>query len=151
MSDNRNILWFSSGIFVGCIISLLVPYHKFSDSSQKSYTDVPITSVKDATFPKETSFPLDLKSELLSRAISFFGEEKFRNVEKSFVIVVGLGGVGSHAANMLVRTGVRKIRLIDFDQVSLSSLNRHAVATLEDVGTSKAETMMRKLTKICPW
>ena len=54
------------------------------------------------------------------------------------MIVVGLGGVGSHAVNMLVRSGVARVRLIDFDQVTLSSLNRHAIAALGDVGQSKA-------------
>ena len=44
------------------------------------------------------------------------------------VVVVGLGGVGSHAAHLLLRGGVRRLRLVDFDQVSLSSLNRHATA-----------------------
>ena len=49
-----------------------------------------------------------------------------------------LQGVGSHAAHMLLRSGVRKLRLVDFDQVSLSSLNRHALATRADVGMPKA-------------
>jgi tRNA threonylcarbamoyladenosine dehydratase len=100
---------------------------------------------------RSQSLPAELKEELLSRTKSYFGEEKFQNIESAFVIVVGLGGVGSHAANMLVRSGVGRIRLIDFDQVSLSSLNRHAIASLEDVGRSKAETMKRKLLRICPW
>jgi len=52
---------------------------------------------------------------------------------------------------MLVRSGVGKIRLIDFDQVTLSSLNRHAVANMEDVGSSKAEVMRRRLLQIVPW
>jgi tRNA threonylcarbamoyladenosine dehydratase len=57
-------------------------------------------------------------------------------ISSSFDQVVGVGGVGSHAANMLIRSGVRKIRVIDFDQVTLSSLNRHAVANTTDVGES---------------
>lgn len=65
--------------------------------------------------------------------------------------MVGLGGVGSHCAHMLVRSGIGKIRLIDFDQVTLSSLNRHAVAAMEDVGTSKAAAMKKRLNKIVPW
>lgn len=65
--------------------------------------------------------------------------------------VVGLGGVGSHCANMLVRSGVGRIRLIDFDQVSLSSLNRHALAEISDVGLPKVETMRRHLQNIVPW
>ena len=47
-------------------------------------------------------------------------------------------GVGSHAAHMLLRSGVGRLRLIDFDQVTLSSLNRHATATRQDVGLPKA-------------
>lgn len=52
---------------------------------------------------------------------------------------------------MLLRSGVGKIRLIDFDQVTLSSLNRHAVATLADVGTPKVQTLRKRLEEIAPW
>ena len=75
-------------------------------------------------------------------------------VRKAKVVVVGCGGVGSWAAVMLARScvylacvnecdadsvhsGVSSIRLIDFDYVTLSSLNRHATARLADVGTPK--------------
>ena len=65
--------------------------------------------------------------------------------------MVGLGGVGSHCVSALARSGVGKIRLIDFDQVTLSSLNRHAVATLADVGTSKVECVEKRLRAVTPW
>jgi tRNA threonylcarbamoyladenosine dehydratase len=65
--------------------------------------------------------------------------------------VVGLGGVGSHCVASLARSGVSTIRLIDFDQVTLSSLNRHAVATLSDVGTPKVHCVRRRLEQITPW
>lgn len=61
--------------------------------------------------------------EALARNYAFFGDEGMAKIRESFVVVVGLGGVGSATAAMLVRSGVRKIRLVDFDQVSLSSLN----------------------------
>lgn len=70
------------------------------------------------------------------------------NIQQSKVCVVGLGGVGSHTALMLARGGVEMLRLIDFDQVTLSSLNRHACATLEDVGIPKVtcvKTFCQKL------
>lgn len=92
-----------------------------------------------------------IKAEMYSRISSFFGTEKYRAINDSFVIVVGLGGVGSHAANMLIRSGITKIRVIDFDQVTLSSLNRHAVASLADVGKPKAEVMKRRINEIAPW
>ena len=59
-------------------------------------------------------------------------------------------GVGSHAAHMLLRAGVGRMRLVDFDQVSLSSLNRHCVAVREDVGTQKAACLEKYFTKIMP-
>lgn len=67
------------------------------------------------------------------------------------MIVVGLGGVGSHCTSALARSGVPKIRIIDFDQVTLSSLNRHAVATLADVGIPKVECVKKRLQAVVPW
>ena len=93
----------------------------------------------------------DLINEQLTRTISFLGSERFALLSDSFVIVVGLGGVGSHCTSALARSGVSKIRLIDFDQVTLSSLNRHAVATLADVGTSKVECVRKRLQAVVPW
>ena len=52
---------------------------------------------------------------------------------------------------MLVRSGVGKVRFIDFDQVTLSSLNRHAVATLADVGTPKVQALRTHLEQVAPW
>lgn len=65
--------------------------------------------------------------------------------------MVGCGGVGSHCTAALARSGVSNIRLIDFDQVTLSSLNRHAVATLADVGMPKVQCLRRRLQQITPW
>jgi tRNA threonylcarbamoyladenosine dehydratase len=97
------------------------------------------------------SVPDTIKNELYSRVASFYGADSFEKLRGASVIVVGLGGVGSHAAHMLVRSGVSSIRLIDFDQVSLSSLNRHAVANMGDVGTPKVVAMKNKLLEIIPW
>lgn len=51
------------------------------------------------------------------RNIQFFGLESQQKVTESFVVVIGLGGVGSHAASMLLRSGVGRLLLVDFDQV----------------------------------
>lgn len=94
---------------------------------------------------------LDLILEQLARNRAFLTDEGLAKLRSSFIIVVGCGGVGSHAAAALARSGVSKIRLIDFDQVTLSSLNRHAVATLTDVGTPKVHCIRRRLEQIAPW
>lgn len=89
--------------------------------------------------------------EQLARNRVFLTDEGLSKLRNAFVIVVGCGGVGSHAAAALARSGCGKIRLIDFDQVTLSSLNRHAVATLADVGTPKVACLQRRLEQIVPW
>ena len=66
------------------------------------------------------------------------------------MVVIGLGGVGSHTAHLLLRCGVRRMRLVDFDQVTLSSLNRHATAVRADVGNSKAVALRNALLRIDP-
>lgn len=81
----------------------------------------------------------------------FLGPEGLEQLRNAFVIIVGVGGVGSHAAAALARSGVSQLRLIDFDQVTLSSLNRHAVATLADVGIPKVQCLQRRLMAIAPW
>ncbi|KAM7523871.1 hypothetical protein LguiA_013773 [Lonicera macranthoides] len=92
----------------------------------------------------------EIVSEQLTRNIQFFGLESQQKVTASYVVVIGLGGVGSHAASMLLRSGVGRLLLVDFDQVSLSSLNRHAVATREDVGTPKAQCLKKHFSSIFP-
>ena len=92
----------------------------------------------------------ELVQEQLSRNALFLGQDGLKRVRSAFVVVVGLGGVGSHAAHMLVRAGVERIRLVDFDQVTLSSLNRHAVGNRSDVGIPKVTAMKKHLLEIVP-
>ncbi len=93
----------------------------------------------------------ELIIEQLARNRVFLTEEGLAKLRAAFVIVVGCGGVGSHATSALARSGVSKIRLIDFDQVTLSSLNRHAVATLADVGTPKVDCIRKRMEQVAPW
>jgi tRNA A37 threonylcarbamoyladenosine dehydratase len=95
--------------------------------------------------------PIDLILEQLARNRVFLTDTGLQKLRNSFIIVVGCGGVGSHCTAALARSGVSRIRLIDFDQVTLSSLNRHAVATLADVGTPKVSCLKRHLQQITPW
>lgn len=107
----------------------------------------PILSAEDYMRDKEY---VELKHEQLARVVKFFGEEKFEKMENSYVVVFGVGGVGSHVVNMLARSGVRRIRIVDFDRVSLSSLNRHSYALQEDVGTSKVQCIKKYVNRIFP-
>ncbi|KAI9659370.1 MAG: hypothetical protein M1821_001628 [Bathelium mastoideum] len=93
----------------------------------------------------------DLILEQLARNRVFLTPDGLASLRSASVAIIGCGGVGSHACAALARSGVASIRLVDFDQVTLSSLNRHAVATLADVGTPKVHCLRRRLEQIVPW
>ncbi|CDK26914.1 unnamed protein product [Kuraishia capsulata CBS 1993] len=105
---------------------------------------------KSKNVPK-IKYSEELIREQLARNYVFLSEEGMEKVRQQFVVVVGAGGVGSNCVTALVRSGVSKIRIIDFDQVTLSSLNRHAVARVGDVGVSKVECLKSHLLEIAPW
>ncbi|CAG8693816.1 4354_t:CDS:2, partial [Racocetra fulgida] len=100
---------------------------------------------------EQSQFDETLIKEQLARNIAFLGEKGVAKLRKSFIIIVGAGGVGSWAALMLVRSGVEHVRIIDFDQVTLSSLNRHAVATHSDVGIPKVVALQKNFREFAPW
>lgn len=99
----------------------------------------------------DTEYAEHLVREQLARNYAFLGEEGVARVRRASVVIVGCGGVGSWAAVMLARSGVARLRLIDFDYVTLSSLNRHATAGLADVGTPKVQCVARALRGITPF
>ncbi|KAG7831479.1 hypothetical protein KL942_000995 [Ogataea angusta] len=120
----------------------------FYFSKSKNQVLGPTTKEVVSTIP---DFSEELIREQLARNYAFLGDDGMRRVRDQFVVVVGAGGVGSNCVTALVRSGVSKIRIIDFDQVSLSSLNRHAVAIGRDVGTPKVDCLRRHLLQIAPW
>lgn len=89
-----------------------------------------------------------LTREQLARNYAFFGEDGMEKIRSGRVAIIGCGGVGSWAAVMLARSGVQYLRLVDFDQVTLSSLNRHATAELNDVGIPKVKCIEKALRRI---
>ena len=85
-----------------------------------------------------------------TRVIDLYGEEGFARLREACVTVLGLGGVGSHAAIALARTGVGQLVLADHDRLTASSLNRFPGAGPEDVGRLKAEFLREELARTCP-
>ena len=88
--------------------------------------------------------------ETFRRVRDFYGEEGFAAIRKSTILVAGLGGVGSHCALALARSGVGKLYLVDFDCITASSLNRNPLAGSADVGKNKAEFFTEALRNLCP-
>ncbi|GKV20290.1 hypothetical protein SLEP1_g30440 [Rubroshorea leprosula] len=138
---------------VSTIYLLRLLQRRTTTKRDKNETDVGSYLVDGDGDHKMVGFDLladEIVSEQLTRNIQFYGLESQRKVTASYVVVIGLGGVGSHAASMLLRSGVGRLLLVDFDQVSLSSLNRHAVATRADVGLPKALCLKKHFSSIFP-
>eukprot|EP00980_Cylindrotheca_fusiformis_P020741 scaffold7745_cov103-Cylindrotheca_fusiformis.AAC.2 len=127
---------FLTGLLAGASISLAVGWI-LDRQRRKDGNDLKSRKNVKRIHQAPKSIPKELREEQLSRHSLYFGDDGMESIQKSKVCVVGLGGVGSHTAVMLARGGVEELRLIDFDQVTLSSLNRHACATLLDVGIPK--------------
>lgn len=120
-------------------------------STQSNLSKEDERSAKLAERAQKGDYDDELILEQLARNRVFLTDAGLQKLRSAFVIVVGCGGVGSHCTAALARSGVSSIRLIDFDQVTLSSLNRHAVATLADVGTPKVTCLKKRLQQITPW
>ena len=85
-----------------------------------------------------------------SRQMLLLGEESQKKLERSAVLLFGVGGVGSYAAEALARAGVGRITLIDPDEVALSNCNRQLAALHSTLGQKKAEVMARRIQDINP-
>lgn len=78
------------------------------------------------------------------------GKVGWSRLQTSRMMVVGLGGVGSYAAEALARAGVGHLTIVDFDKVCLTNLNRQVHATRKTVGASKAGLMAERCRSINP-
>ncbi len=88
--------------------------------------------------------------EQFERTNLLFGSEAMEILKNSRVAVFGIGGVGGHTAEALVRSGIGAIDLIDNDKVCISNINRQIFATLSTVGQLKTQSAMKRLLDINP-
>lgn len=86
----------------------------------------------------------------LERTELLLGEEKLGRLRNANVLVVGLGGVGAYAAEMVARAGVGRMTIVDADTVNETNINRQLVALRSTVGKSKAEILAGRLKDINP-
>jgi tRNA A37 threonylcarbamoyladenosine dehydratase len=86
----------------------------------------------------------------LARTELLFGTEKIEKLKNAHVLVVGLGGVGAYAAEMLCRAGIGKMTIVDGDMVEESNINRQLPATLSNVGKMKADILAQRFMDINP-
>ena len=88
--------------------------------------------------------------ERFSRTVRVIGQDKMNLIKDSSVIVFGLGGVGSAAAEALARAGVGTIGIVDKDVVDITNINRQLIATDKTVGLKKTDAVEERLLNINP-
>jgi tRNA A37 threonylcarbamoyladenosine dehydratase len=86
----------------------------------------------------------------LSRSALLIGNEGINTLQQKHVLVVGLGGVGSFAAEFICRSGIGEMTIVDGDVVDPSNRNRQLPALFTNHGVSKAEIMKERLLSINP-
>ncbi|MBR4966678.1 MAG: tRNA threonylcarbamoyladenosine dehydratase [Bacteroidaceae bacterium] len=86
----------------------------------------------------------------LQRGELLLGEEKQKTLHNAHLLVVGLGGVGSWAAEMLCRAGVGAFTLVDADVVDITNINRQMPALASTVGQPKCNVVAERLRAINP-
>ncbi len=87
---------------------------------------------------------------IFDRTALLLGKDGLERLRDSRIIVFGVGGVGSWAAECLIRTGVGNLTIVDPDMVSATNINRQLMATTATVGKPKAEVLKDRLLEINP-
>ncbi len=83
-------------------------------------------------------------TDWLSRTELLLGAESLKRLATANVLVVGLGGVGAMAAEMLCRAGVGKMTIVDGDTINSTNINRQLLALNSTIGRSKAEVILSR-------
>jgi tRNA A37 threonylcarbamoyladenosine dehydratase len=90
------------------------------------------------------SYTWNTRTELL------LGKSRMEHLAQSRILIVGVGGVGGYAAELLCRAGIGNITLVDGDIINESNINRQLVATSSTIGIPKVEIMAKRLKDINP-
>lgn len=88
--------------------------------------------------------------ERFSRSSRILGESKMEKLNKSSVIVFGIGGVGGAVLEALVRGGVGTVAVVDKDTVDITNINRQIIATNDNIGEKKVDVAEKRALSINP-
>ncbi len=95
----------------------------------------------------ETKYVLHRRFDRIGRLI---GDSSMEKLLRTHVMIIGLGGVGSWAAEALARSGVGRLTIVDYDEICITNTNRqlHTISGL--IGKKKAQVMAERIQKINP-
>lgn len=85
---------------------------------------------------------------MFDREVKLIGLDNLEKIQKSKVCVIGLGGVGGHAVEALIRAGIENIIIIDYDIVNISNKNRQIIAIDRTIGKKKTIVMKDRILEI---
>ncbi len=91
-----------------------------------------------------------MQEHWLQRTELILGQENLKKLSNARITIVGLGGVGSYAAESLVRMGIKHFQIIDFDIVNITNINRQIIALNSTLGMKKTEVMKARMLDINP-
>lgn len=87
---------------------------------------------------------------MFERVISLIGKTEFDKLKNIKVLIVGCGGVGGYALETLVRSGIEKIDLLDFDKIDITNLNRQIITNNENINLYKVDEAKKRALSINP-
>lgn len=93
---------------------------------------------------------MNSETEIFQRTSLLMGNDYIEAAEQKNVIIFGVGGVGSWCAEMLVRSGIGRITIVDSDKVAATNINRQLMATTKTVGQMKVGVLKQRLIEINP-
>ena len=91
-----------------------------------------------------------IEQAIFRRSELLLGDEAMSRIAEKRVIIFGVGGVGSWCAESLVRSGIRKLTIVDSDRVCITNINRQLMATTKTVGQVKVDVLKERLLSINP-
>ncbi len=91
-----------------------------------------------------------IEQAIFRRAELLLGNETMEQIAGKKVIIFGVGGVGSWCAESLVRSGIRKMTIVDSDRVCITNVNRQLMATTNTIGQVKVDALRERLLTINP-
>ncbi|OQC10527.1 MAG: tRNA threonylcarbamoyladenosine dehydratase [Tenericutes bacterium ADurb.Bin087] len=91
-----------------------------------------------------------MENEKYTRLLQIISEEELTTIQGKRIIVFGLGGVGGHALEALVRSGFKRFTIVDNDVVETSNLNRQLLATTKTIGVPKVKAAKERMLEIEP-
>ena len=89
-------------------------------------------------------------SDFLTRFKQMLNQEQINNLTSKKIILFGVGGVGGYVAEMLVRSGIEYLTIVDFDKIDVTNINRQIVALNSNVGENKVDVLKQRLKDINP-